>query len=202
MMSKKQERVSVVRKTPNLSRTPEQESGRKEAAMPARSPALQVVLRSAQANLNRLQPAELRALQRSVGNRLVQRTRADSAVAMVQRMTIKARDGLNADDYGQAIHNATTQTGYRLFTIWHNTDQRLNIQVHWHPISDGFPQESWTVRWANEGRGNQDALDWMKEKIRATKEGVQVALASMQQGGAEYEAQFPGLGAATGSKKK
>jgi hypothetical protein len=42
----------------------------------------------------------------------------------------------------------------------------------------------------------------MKEKIRATKEGVQVALASMQQGGAEYEAQFPGLGATTGSKKK
>jgi hypothetical protein len=29
-----------------------------------------------------------------------------------------------------------------------------------------------------------------------------VALASMQQGGAEYEEQFPALGEATGAKKK
>jgi hypothetical protein len=175
-----------------------------------------------------LRPAELVSLQRAVGNRLVQRiglqrgerrpesalaagqsragptshAGAASALGTVQRMSLKERNGLNPDDYGDARFNRTLRSGYRLFTIWHNTDKNFSIQVHWHPISDDFPQEAWTVRWATEGRGNKPALEWMKEKIRATPEGTMVALASMQQGGAEYEKQFPGLGPATGSTKK
>jgi hypothetical protein len=228
LMSRKQDHVSIVRKTPSLSRTHKQESGRTETAMPARAPAPQVVLRRAQDHLSRLRPAEIRMLQRSAGNRLVQRIGlkreehpAESALAAtawqagrtshagaapadaaVQRMSVEERNGLNPDDYGDARFNRTLRSGYRLFTIWHNTDPKLNIQVHWHPISDNFPQEAWTVRWATEGGGNKPALEWMKERIRATPQGTMVALASMQQGGAEYEEQFPALGEATGAKKK
>jgi hypothetical protein len=73
MISKKQDRVSIVRKTPSLSQTPKQESGGTEAAMPARSPAPQVVLRRAQANLSGLRLPDFLALHRIIGNRQVLR---------------------------------------------------------------------------------------------------------------------------------
>lgn len=112
--------------------------------------------------------------------------------ASIQKMKIKERDALKSTDYGDCKFNTVTKSGIYLFTIWHGSDKYYNIQIHWHPQS-GALAEWWSVRWANEPAGNQDALDWMKELVRATPKGVAVALASQSSGGAEYSAQFPAL---------
>ena len=113
--------------------------------------------------------------------------------ATVQRMSWYQRDGLKAADYTNAVYNTTTRTGFYLFTIWHKSDRYYNIQVHWHPATANYPQENWTVRWANEGSGNQPATEWMKNMVRRTPKGLAVAMASRTGGGEEYRTQFPSL---------
>jgi hypothetical protein len=72
--------------------------------------------------------------------------------------------------------------------------ERNELQVHWHPATENYPDDSWTVRWANEGSGNnQPATEWMKDMVRKTGKGLDVALASQGGGGTEYRAQFPSL---------
>jgi hypothetical protein len=116
------------------------------------------------------------------------------ATAAVQRMSWSERNGLKAEDYTNAAYNTTTNTGFYLFTIWHKSDKYYNIQVHWHPATANYPQENWTVRWANEGSGNnKPATEWMKTMVRQTPKGVAVALTSQGGGGEEYRAQFPSL---------
>ena len=213
-------RANEAQKNGEPVRPPGHKSVRQHLSRTMQQAAPDAPYRHTQVNRIGLRPADFLTLQRTVGNRMVQRTgpeqgarqtkksssaaaqfQADPAshtntvpaLATIQRMSIKERDALNADDYGAARFNKKLNNGYRLFTIWHNTEKGSNIQVHWHPISDKFPAEIWTVRWANENKGSQPALDWMKEKIRATPEGTMVALASMQKGGAEYKEQFPAL---------
>jgi len=114
----------------------------------------------------------------------------------IQRMTIQERNALDPADYTHAVYNTTTNSGFYLFTIWHYQNRNYNIQVHWHPVAPGYPQESWTVRWANEGRGNKGALNWMIQMVRATRMGLSVALSSQSTSGGtggEYQAQFPAL---------
>lgn len=118
---------------------------------------------------------------------------ANHATATVQRMSWSERNGLKEADYTNAVYNTKTSTGFHLFTIWHKSDRYYNIQVHWHPASANYPQESWTVRWANEGSGNKPATEWMKTMVRQTSQGLAVALASQTGGGEEYRAQFPSL---------
>jgi Domain of unknown function (DUF4157) len=115
------------------------------------------------------------------------------ATAAVQRMTWSERNGLKEADYTSAVYNTKTNTGFYLFTIWHKTDRYYNIQVHWHPATADYPQENWTVRWANEGSGNKPATAWMKNMVRQTSQGLAVAMASQSGGGEEYRAQFPSL---------
>ena len=77
------------------------------------------------------------------------------ATATVQRMTWPERNRLEEADYTNAVYNTKTNTGYYLFTIWHKSDRYYNIQVHWHPATADYPQESWTVRWAKRGLRQQ-----------------------------------------------
>jgi uncharacterized protein DUF4157 len=114
--------------------------------------------------------------------------------AAVQRMSWYERNQLKESDYTSAFYNTKTNSGFYLFTIRHRSSRYHNIQVHWHPATENYPDENWTVRWANEGSGNnQPATEWMKTMVRKTDKGLEVALSSQGGGGTEYRAQFPSL---------
>ncbi|MBU7587420.1 MAG: DUF4157 domain-containing protein [Nostoc sp. TH1S01] len=83
----------------------------------------------------------------------------------LQKMWIDERDELKAEDYPKGKFNKVTNTGYVLITLFHSDDRYRNIQLHWHPAKDE-KAEIWTVRWANEAKGNISALQWMIDKAR------------------------------------
>ena len=116
MMSTGQTRIAEARNKPKPARPLEQKPALQREQLPVQAKVPQVAYRRAQTNRNGLTAADLLVLQRTVGNRGVQRMlarRADSGTSRVELVSLLQRQTVPASRGPVIIHQAAFKKALR-----------------------------------------------------------------------------------------
>ncbi len=84
---------------------------------------------------------------------------------IAQRMSWKESKSLASSDYQDPVSDGVSGGGVWMYVLKHVSDPNYDIRVHYHAGSSKA-SKAWTVRWNNEGSGNNIATQkWMRDRV-------------------------------------
>ena len=112
---------------------------------------------------NRAETITQRKLQEIANSKTPQNTPDN----VTQYMSWQESKSLNSDDYQDPVADGVSGGGVWMYILSHVTDSEYDIRVHYHAGSSKG-SKTWTVRWNNEGSGNNIATQkWMRDRVNA-----------------------------------
>ncbi len=89
----------------------------------------------------------------------------NSADKIAQCMSWQESKSLNSSDYQDPVSDGVSGGGVWMYVLKHVSDTTYDIRVHYHAGSSKG-SKTWTVRWNNEGSGNNIATQkWMRDRV-------------------------------------
>lgn len=124
---------------------------------------------------NRLETATQRKLVEVVNStQRNSRTHQLLSRLVLQKMSWKQSKNLNSDDYNDPVSDGVSEGGVWMYVLSHKKNNFFDIRVHFHAGSSKGAK-TWTVRWNNEGSGNNVATQkWMRDRVNTYYEANQV----------------------------
>ena len=84
---------------------------------------------------------------------------------IAQRMSWQESKSLVSSDYQDPVSAGVSGGGVWMYVLKHVSDPNYDIRVHYHAGSSKA-SKAWTVRWNNEGSGNNIATQkWMRDRV-------------------------------------
>jgi len=109
---------------------------------------------------NGTQVSQLKLIQNSTDN-------------IAQCMSWKESKALLSSDYQDPVSGGVSGGGVWMYVLKHVSDPNYDIRVHYHAGSSKG-SKAWTVRWNNEGSGNNIATQkWMRDRVNLYYESQQ-----------------------------
>lgn len=110
---------------------------------------------------NRPEAITQRKLQEMANSKTLQNTPAH----VRQYMSWKESKSLDPSDYQDPASDGVSGGGVWMYVLSHVSDSAYDIRVHYHAGSSKG-SKAWTVRWNNEGSGNNIATQkWMRDRV-------------------------------------
>ncbi len=92
-------------------------------------------------------------------------THQTSADKVAQCMSWQESKSLVSSDYQDPVSDGVSGGGVWMYVLKHVSDTNYDIRVHYHAGSSKG-SKAWTVRWNNEGSGNNIATQkWMRDRV-------------------------------------
>lgn len=111
---------------------------------------------------NRAETITQTKLQEIANSKTLQNTTGNVA----QYMSWKESKSLDSDDYQDPVADGVSGGGVWMYVLSHVTNSEYDIRVHFHAGSSKG-SKAWTVRWNNEGSGNNIATQkWMRDRVK------------------------------------
>jgi len=111
---------------------------------------------------NRVETITQRKLQEIANSKTLQNTPEN----VTQYMSWQESKSLDPDDYQDPVADGVSGGGVWMYVLNHVTDSDRDIRVHYHAGSSKG-SKAWTVRWNNEGSGNNIATQaWMRDRVK------------------------------------
>lgn len=92
---------------------------------------------------------------------------------VAQCMSWQESKALKSSDYDDPVADGVSDGGVWMYILKHKEDSYYDIRVHFHAGSSRA-SKAWTVRWNNEGSGNNIATQkWMRDRVSSYYESNQ-----------------------------